>query len=44
MICQVNIRVGQGLASAIDTGEKVTHATKERLGEFLTFLSALVHL
>ncbi|KXN81099.1 Protein ATP11, mitochondrial [Leucoagaricus sp. SymC.cos] len=28
---KVNIKVGQGLASAIDTGEKAAHATKEKL-------------
>ncbi len=29
---QVNMKVGKGLASAIETGEKVTHATKDKLG------------
>ncbi|KAF9454989.1 hypothetical protein P691DRAFT_754114 [Macrolepiota fuliginosa MF-IS2] len=28
---KVNLKVGQGLASAIDTGEKVTQATKEKM-------------
>lgn len=29
---QVNMKVGKGLASAIDAGEKATTATKEKLG------------
>jgi len=29
---QVNLKVGQGLASTINKGEKATYATKEKLG------------
>jgi len=39
---QVNLKVGQGLASAIDKGEKATHATKEKLG--MSLLQNLEHL
>jgi hypothetical protein len=31
---QVNKKVGKGLASAIETGEKATKATKDTLGTF----------
>lgn len=31
---QVNKKVGQGLASAIETGEQATEATKEAVGEY----------
>lgn len=32
---QVNLKMGQGLASAIDKGEKATYATKEKLSKSL---------
>ncbi|KAL9715971.1 hypothetical protein Ac2012v2_000415 [Leucoagaricus gongylophorus] len=32
---KVNLKMGQGLASAIDKGEKATYATKEKLSKSL---------
>ena len=34
---QINKKVGQGLASAIETGEKVTESAKQTMSRFPTF-------